>query len=112
MIISGIQVVGLIFALGILYVVFLNFKRKEITGIEFVGWVLLWAVFLLLTFIPRIVDPILQPLHIVRALDLYIIIGFMVLVAFHFHTYSQLKKMQKKVEKLVRRIALKEEETH
>ncbi len=106
--IAGIQILGLIFALSMLYLVFLNFKRREITAGEFLFWIIIWGVFLLLIFLPSVTEPLLQSLHIVRALDLFVIVAFMLLTVFHFSTYSIIRKTQRKVELLVRSLAIEE----
>jgi hypothetical protein len=107
---AGIQIVGLIFALIMSYLIFLNFKRKEINIAEFVFWLVIWALFVVLTFAPRIVDPLLQSLHIVRALDFYVIIGFMFLFVFNFAIYRIVRKNDRKVELIVQRIAYRDAE--
>jgi hypothetical protein len=108
-VLTGIQVIGLIFALVMMYLIFLNFKRQEVRVGEFIFWIAVWCGFIALIFLPRLVRPLLESLHIVRALDLFIIVGFMFLIAFHFVTYRIVRKNQRKVELLVQRLAFKEE---
>jgi hypothetical protein len=61
----------------------------------------------IITLFPQILDPVLTTLNIVRALDFFIIAGFLFLIFVNFYTYTVVRKNQKKVEKIVRKIALK-----
>lgn len=103
----GIQLIGLIFGLFMLYITFLHFKRNEFTTNEAGLWIILWAAFLIVTLIPQITDPIIKSLSIARTMDLFIILGFMFLITANFYTYGIVRKTQKKMESLVREIAIK-----
>lgn len=105
--IIGIQIIGLIFALLMLYITFLHFKRNEFTTNEAGFWTILWIVFLTVTLIPKILDPIVKTLSITRTMDLLIILGFMFLITANFYTYGVVRKTQKKIEGVVREIAIK-----
>ena len=105
--ILGIQLLGLLFALFMLYLTFLHYKRKEFTLNEAGFWVGLLIIFVIITLIPRIVDPIVETLNIARTMDFYIILGFMFLIVSNYYTYSQMRINQKKIEKVVREVAIK-----
>ena len=103
----GIQIAGFLFGLFMLYYSFLNYKRKEFTAKEFISWVAVWSLFIIVTLFPFVLDPILKPLGFFRALDFLIMSGFLFLIAMIFHTYSLTKKTQKQVEAIVRYVAIK-----
>jgi len=103
----GIQLLGLIFGLFMLYITFLHFKRNEFTMNEAGFWSILWIAFLIVTLIPQILNPIMETLSIARTMDLFIILGFMFLITANFYTYGIVRKTQKKMENLVREIAIK-----
>ena len=105
--ILGIQLLGLIFALFMLYISFLHFKRNEFTVNEAGFWIILWVSFLVVTLIPRILNPIVQTLSITRTMDLFVILGFMFLIFAIFYTYGLVRRYQKKLENLVRELAIK-----
>ena len=105
--ILGIQIFGLIFALVMLYMTFLHFKRKEFTVNESLFWIALMAVFIIIIFIPGIMDPVIRTLNIARTMDFYIILGFMFLIFSNYYTYSQMRVNQRRLEKIVREIAIK-----
>ena len=103
----GIQIVGLLFGLFIIYLTFLNYKRKEFTTKEFVFWIILWVIFLVLTLFPFILDRIIKPLGFFRAFDFFIMSGFLFLIATIFYTYTVVRRTQRQIEKVVREIAIK-----
>ena len=103
----GIQIAGFLFGLFIIYYSFLNYKRKEFTIKEFLFWIFLWMVFITLSLFPFILDPIIKPLGFFRAFDFFIMSGFLFLIAAIFYTYTIVRKTQKKVETIVRTLAMK-----
>lgn len=105
--ILGIQLLGLIFGLFMLYYSFIHYKRKEFTSKEWTFWLLLWIVFLYVTLFPRALDFVVSTLNLPRTMDLFIIVGFMVLIAMFFYTYTLVRINQRKLEQIVRRIAKK-----
>ena len=105
--ILGIQILGSLFGFFMMYYTFLQHKRKEFTIKEYSFWFIFWGAFVVITLFPQILDPILTTLNIVRALDFFIIAGFLFLVFIIFYTYTIVRKSQKKLEEVVRSIALK-----
>lgn len=105
--ILGIQIIGILFGFFMMYYTFLHYKRKEFTMKEYAFWLVLWAIFIIVTLFPGILDPILKSLSIARALDFFIIIGFLFLIGVIFYTYTIVRKSQKKIEEIVRNIAVK-----
>ena len=102
-----IQMVGILFGLGMLYLTFLNWKRKEFTGKEYGVWIVLWIAFCVVALFPQILDSIVINFAFARRLDVLIISGFIFIVALTFHTYRIVRASQKKVEDVVRAIAIK-----
>jgi len=105
--ILGIQILGSLFGFFMMYYTFLQHKRKEFTIKEYSFWFIFWGVFVIITLFPQILDPILSTLNLVRALDFFIIAGFLFLIFIIFYTYTIVRKNQRKLEEVVRSIALK-----
>ena len=105
--ILGIQILGMLFGFFMMYYTFLQLKRKEFTIKEYSFWFIFWATFSIITLFPQILDPLLISLNIARALDLFIIVGFLFLIFIIFYTYILVRKNQRKLEEIVRKIALK-----
>jgi hypothetical protein len=102
----GIQVFGLIFGFFILYMSFLQWKKKEFTINEWAFWSAFALAFSVVSVFPGILSPVISALKLGRTLDLLIILGFMFLIAAIFYTYKIVRKVQKSVEHLVRQLAL------
>ena len=104
----GIQIAGILFGLFMLYITFLHGKRKEFNSKEGIFWIIAWIIFILLVIFPNAFDIIARGvLNISRTLDFLIILGFMFLIGISFHNYIMVKKNQNKLEKIVRKLALK-----
>ena len=103
----GIQIVGFLFGLFVIYYSFLNYKRKEFTFKEVLFWILLWVLFIIFSLFPFILEPIIKPLGFFRAFDFFIMCGFLFLIAAIFYTYTITRKNQKHLEVVVRTIAMK-----
>ena len=105
--ILGIQILGILFGFFMMYYTFLQYKRKEFTIKEYSFWFVFWAAFVVVTLFPQILDPLLKTFSIARALDFFIITGFLFLIFVIFYTYTVVRKNQRKIEEIVRQVALK-----
>jgi len=105
--ILGIQILGILFGFFMMYYTFLHYKRKEFTIREYSFWFVFWGIFVIITLFPQILDPLLLTIGIVRTLDFFMIAGFLFLVFVIFYTYTITRKNQRKLEEIVRRMALK-----
>ena len=107
----GIQVAGFLFGMFMSYYSCVNYKRKECTSKEFGFWLLLWIVFIVITLFPFVLDPIVKTFGFFRTLDLLIISGFLFLIVSIFYTYTLVRKNQRKLEVVVRQMAMKKNKT-
>jgi len=105
---SGIQIIGLLFGLIAGYFTFLNFKRGEFTLRECLGWETVWVAFILATVFPQSFKVFSSSLGAVRALDLFTVFGFIVVLSISFYTYINLDRLRRRVEQVVRDLALQE----
>jgi len=104
----GIQIVGGLFALFMLYLAFLHRKRNDFSSKEYILWVILWLVAIGVTIFPNVLHPFTSVLRLQRNMDLIIIAGFIFLIGITFNNYIMLTKTENKVEKLVRNVALEQ----
>ena len=105
--ILGIQILGILFGFFMMYYTFLQYKRREFTIKEYSFWFAFCAVFVVITLFPQLLDPLLSTLNISRTLDFFIIAGFLFMIFVLFYTYTIVRKNQKKLEEVVRSIAMK-----
>ena len=106
----GVQIIGVLFGLLMLYWTFLHLKRKEYDSKIYFFWVLMWLGFIFISLFPYALDAFTKPLSTVRTLDLLVILGILFLIGITFHNYLVVMKTQKKVEQVVRKIAIENDE--
>ena len=104
--ILGIQIIGLLFGSLMLYITFVHFKKRDFTIKESVFWLGLWSAFLVVTLFPAIADPIVSTLDISRKLDFFVILGILFMITAVYHTYTIVRANQRKLEDVVRAIAI------
>ena len=103
----GIQIFGILFGLFMIYITFLSGKRREFTTKEGGFWILVWVGFMLITIFPNSLDFLVKGvLKLQRPLDFFIIAGFMFMIGFIFYSYTLIRKIQKKTEEIVRKMAI------
>lgn len=103
----GIQIIGILFGLFMLYLTFIHLRKKEFTVKESIFWIGAWLVFLFLAIFPTGLDFLIKNwLSFSRRLDFFIVLGFMFLIGVVFYMYGLVRKTQNKMAKLVRKIAL------
>ena len=104
--ILGIQLLGVLFGLFMLYLTFLHRKRRDYTTKETFAWIIMWIGFIFVALFPSSLDFLVKrTLGLQRPLDFFIIVGFMFMVFISFYTYNIVRKNQKKLEEIVRKIA-------
>jgi len=97
----------LAFAILMVYSLFLHWKKKDISNNLFFFWVFIFLVFVFIAVFPKILEPLLKELFLVRVMDLGMIGTFMILTYVTIENNIKIKNLETKIEKLVRRIALK-----
>jgi hypothetical protein len=97
--ILGVQIIGLIFGLLMAYFIFLHYRRHEFSMIEFLFWEAVWIVYIIFVVFPGITSGIVYKLGILRAMDLFTILGFMFVLFFSFKNYFTIKKIKEKIDK-------------
>ncbi|MBW2996341.1 DUF2304 domain-containing protein [Candidatus Woesearchaeota archaeon] len=108
--ILGIQLFGVLFGLFMIYFSYLKLKKKEFNNTEFVFWLFSWILFIFFVIFPNSLDFIVKGvLQMSRTMDFFIILGFMFLIGLTFYTYTVVNKLQKRMESLVRNMAITRE---
>ena len=105
--ILGVQALGVVFALVLLYFTFLNYKRRDMSAPEFIFWSALWLVFIYVTLFPYSLSIIADTLQLVRLMDLFTISALMFLIVLTFYNYMMTMHTRRKIEHIVRAIALR-----
>lgn len=106
--ITGVQIIGIVFSLTMMYLTFVHSKRRAFNKSETAGWLLLWAIFIVALLFPNTFNIFTQRLGIARAFDLFAIVGFVIILSLSFHNYVTVSRLKKKLEDTVRKEALKQ----
>ena len=108
--ILGIQILGMLFGLFMIYMTFIYSKKKDFTFKEWAFWSVMWVAFFFVALSPSSLNFIVKDVFkLKRPLDFYIIVGFMFLTGAVFYTYTIVRRNQRRIESLVRKIALEED---
>lgn len=103
-----LQIVSVVFGLFMLYVVRIHRRKQHLDSFETGIWIALWSIFIFLAIFPQTVNGIVQTLNIARVFDLLVIIALMIVVFLTFQNRIETKKLEKKVERIVRKRAIDE----
>lgn len=101
------EIIGLLFALVLIYSTYLEYRRKHLSGLGFIFWTFFWILGSVLIVFHTYINSILDPLNIVRVLDFYMILSFMFLFALVFYIFVRNRIIENKLESITRAMALK-----
>lgn len=104
----GVQLFGILFGIVMIYFAFLYYKKKDLTINDFIIWVVLWLLFILAISFPKKLDFFLDSLGIISAMQLFAVIGIILLFGIVFYLYTMVRKNQRQLARIVKDIALKE----
>lgn len=106
--IFGIQILGLLFGLIMVYFTFLYYKRKEYDKFSFLLWILIWLFYIFMVMIPAVLYSFMELLKVERTVDFFVIGGFFIFSIIVFYLYVVTKRNERRIENLVRNFALME----
>ena len=106
--ILGLQITGIMFALLMIYFALLHYKKQHLSGIEIASWLLIWVLVILVVLFPDIVRVYAMSFSVSRVLDLLIAGAFIVMFVMVASAYVRVSELEKRLEDLVRKLALKE----
>lgn len=101
---------GILFALFALSRVILRFKDKNISFTELLFWCIVWGSVISVALFPQIFVTLSSILGIGRGVDTLLYFGMILLFYLLFRLYVKVETQQKDITKLVRIIALNDEE--
>jgi len=105
--IIGLQITGFIFALLMIYLSIVHYKKGSLNGIEITIWLVIWTLVIFAVIFPEILRTYSQAFAVSRLLDLLIAGGFILVISMVATLYLKTKKIEKKLEDLIRKDALK-----
>ena len=107
--ISPIQIIAAIFCFFMLYNVFINYKKKNIGKYDFLFWTMIWGCVLFAGLFPEVfyMGSFFESLVIIRALDLFVIVAFLIAFALLFYFQKIIRKIGDNQTEIVKNISLK-----
>jgi hypothetical protein len=106
--ILGLQIIALIFALIMIYFAYVHYKKGDINGLEMLFWMVAWVGAAVIILLPEVFTTFARTIAISRSFDLAVIGGFILVIPLVYLSYVRTKKLEKKLEELVRADALRE----
>jgi len=100
------QVAMALFAVFMLYVLRIHFKKQHLSSMEYGLWVLIWLGFIMLSLSPSLLQGVADVLHIGRVFDLLIVFAFLILTVVSITTRLSVLASQQKLAELTRLLAL------
>ena len=104
----GLQLVVVVFAVLMVYLTYISYRKKQFSQKDFWFWALVWVLAIFAVFFPESLTRLMQSMQLGRVMDLLFIASFLLLFALVFFLYKTVRENQKKVEKVVEKVALKE----
>ena len=105
--ILGVQILGVGFALVMMYLTFVHYKRKSFGTRSMILWMMVWIAALVLVSVPTTVYGMMEALKIQRTADFFTLMGFAFFTVLTFYLYTTVKRNTKKMEALVRQLAIR-----
>lgn len=104
--ILGLQIIAVIFALAMIYLALLNYKRGELNGVEIFSWLIIWTFAIFVSVFPELLRSFAKTFLVTRVFDLMVVGAFIVVISMVAVAYLRTKKMEKKLEDLIRKDAV------
>src|SRR3990167_10977732 len=100
--IIGLQIIAILFAFSMVYFAVLHYKRGELNGVEIWSWLVMWAFAVVVVVFPEILRPFARTFLVSRVFDLMVIGGFILVISLVGSAYVRTKRLEKKLEDMVR----------
>ena len=102
----GLQIIGITIAIVGLYMSYLHLKKNDFNKVEFTIWILVWLGFLVVTLTPTSFNFVMDAFAFDSMLDVVTVTSIMVIYIICFRNYVVGRRLEKKLEDLVREDAI------
>lgn len=103
-----LQIIALIFSFSMVYFAVLHYKRGEISKSEIIAWLIIWSSATVIIIFPELLRRFASTFLVTRVFDLMVIGGFVLVISLVSSAYVRTKKLEKKIEDMIRQEALRE----
>lgn len=105
--ILGLQIITLTFSFIMIYFAILHYKRKEINRLEITAWLVVWVFTVFAIIFPDLLQSFAKQFRFARLFDMMVTGGLILVIMMVSKAYISTTRTEKKLEKLVRKDALK-----
>jgi len=106
--ILGLQITAIIFSLVMIYFAVIHYKKGQLNGVEVLSWIIIWVTAIFIVAFPEILRTYAKTFFVTRVFDLMVLGGFILVISLVSAAYLKSKRNEKKLEELIRKIALKD----
>jgi hypothetical protein len=104
--ISGIQAIVVLFGIGLLYLSYVYYRRKDFSLPDLSLWAVITLGGIIPIIFPERFEFLLTPLTVYSVFDLLTVSGLVVLFAITFRMYKVTRHNERKVDEVVRSLAM------
>lgn len=105
-----IQLLGGIFALDMMFITYFYHKRGVFHLHDTIIWMSIWIGLFLSVAFPQSLEIIIEPFQFIRVMDFLSVAGFFLVFSLIFTVFTRSRSNARKIEELVKGLALKEAE--
>ena len=105
-----IQILGGIFALDMMFITYFYHRRGVLFLHDTIIWMSVWIGLLLAAVFPQTLELIIEPLQFIRLMDFLAVAAFFLIFSLIFAVFLRSRSNDRKIEMLVRELALREAE--
>lgn len=106
--ITGLQLVAIVFALIMIYFAYLHYRRKEIGKIEIISWWVIWVTTIIIIIFPDLLRNFASKFFITRVFDLMVVGGFILVIFLSYRAYVKTRNLEEIIDNFIRKEGLKE----
>ena len=103
-----IQLGVITLALSMIYFALLHYRRKEINSLEIGSWFVIWVLAIVVIVFPDLLRSFSQTFLFARLFDLVVTGVLLLVVVMVAKSYITTRKLEKKMEELVRKESLRD----
>ena len=108
---SAIQIIVVAFGIAMAFATYRAYRRRDLIAPEALMWSVVWLCLIVVTVFPNALRTVVGPLEVARLLDLVMIGAILVLTLLVFALNTRLRRNERRVVELVRRLAVSAYET-
>ena len=110
--IIGLQISAIIFSFAMIYFAVIHYKKGTLNGTEIFLWIILWSFAVFSVIFTDFLRVFAKTFYFTRLFDMMVFGGFFLVIFLATKSYISTKKLEKKLEKIIRDDALSDLKTN